>query len=162
VEWIVGALAAFGLIAVVLRFVARDEAGELALPRIVDESVGMWALRRVTGRPLGDRSRRRGLAGLVAQYPAELHPVADLVARMAARRRAGERVAAVRRWRRRIVLGGALGVFVAGFFIVGAAVGAAIGPRGAGGGGGAGLAGNAPNGAVLGVSATPGPSASAR
>ncbi len=53
-EWIVGALVVLGFIAIAARFVPRDVAGQTPLPRIVDESIGMWALRRLTGRPLWD------------------------------------------------------------------------------------------------------------
>ena len=54
-ELIVAALTVMGLILVAARFLLRDEAGQLVLPRIVDDSIGMWLLRRLTGRPLGDR-----------------------------------------------------------------------------------------------------------
>ena len=53
-EWIVGALAVLGFIAIALRFVPRDDAGRAQLPRIIDDSIAMWALRRLTGRPFGD------------------------------------------------------------------------------------------------------------
>ncbi len=32
----------------------RDEAGRAQLPRVIDDSIGMWALRRLAGRNLGD------------------------------------------------------------------------------------------------------------
>ncbi len=54
-EWLVGALVVLGFLAIIARFLTRDASGEIRLPRIVDDSVGMWALRRLTGRPLGDR-----------------------------------------------------------------------------------------------------------
>ena len=44
-----------GFLAIVVRFIARDPTGEVRLPRIVDESVGMWALRRATGLSLWQR-----------------------------------------------------------------------------------------------------------
>jgi len=53
VEWIVGALVVLGFVAIVVRFVPRDEAGGARLPRIVNDSIGMWALRRITRRPSG-------------------------------------------------------------------------------------------------------------
>jgi len=56
VEWIVGALVVLGFIAIFVRFVPRDEAGGARLPRIIDDSVGMWALRRLTGRDPWDRT----------------------------------------------------------------------------------------------------------
>ena len=54
-ELIVGALAVFGFVAVLARFISRDATGQVRLPRLVDESIGLWALRRLTGRPLGER-----------------------------------------------------------------------------------------------------------
>jgi hypothetical protein len=55
VEWIVGALVVLGFIAITVRFIPRDDAGRARLPTIVDNSIGMWALRRMTGRPLWER-----------------------------------------------------------------------------------------------------------
>jgi hypothetical protein len=55
VEWIVGALVVLGFVAIAVRFVPREDAGRVRLPRIVDESVGMWALRRLTRRSLSER-----------------------------------------------------------------------------------------------------------
>ena len=55
-EWIVGALVVLGFIAIFVRFVPRDEAGGARLPRIVDDSVGMWALRRLSGRDPSGRA----------------------------------------------------------------------------------------------------------
>jgi hypothetical protein len=55
VELIVGALVVLGFVAVLTRFITRDASGQVRLPRIVDESIGMWTLRRVTGRRLGER-----------------------------------------------------------------------------------------------------------
>jgi hypothetical protein len=56
VEWFVGAFVVLGLIAVVVRFVLRDAEGVTHLPRIVDDSVGMYTLRRFTGLPLGNQA----------------------------------------------------------------------------------------------------------
>jgi hypothetical protein len=56
VEWIVGAFIVLGLIAVVIRFLPRDAAGVVVLPRIVNDSIGMYLLRRATGRRLGERA----------------------------------------------------------------------------------------------------------
>jgi hypothetical protein len=50
VELIAGALVVLGLIVVAGRFLLRGESGELVLPRIVDDSIGMWVLRRLSGR----------------------------------------------------------------------------------------------------------------
>jgi len=55
VELIVGALVVLGLLAVATRFITRDGVGEIRLPRIVDDSIGMWALRKATGRRLWER-----------------------------------------------------------------------------------------------------------
>src|SRR5206468_2943182 len=56
VEWIVGALVVLGFIAIFVRFGPRDEAGGAQLPRIVDDSIGMWALRRLRGRDPSGRA----------------------------------------------------------------------------------------------------------
>jgi hypothetical protein len=50
-EPIVVAFAVAGVIAVVFRFLPRDASGARRLPRRIDESVGMWAIRRALGRP---------------------------------------------------------------------------------------------------------------
>jgi hypothetical protein len=55
VELIVGVFVVLGFLAVVTRFITRDASGEIRLPRIVDDSIGMWALRRATGRRLWER-----------------------------------------------------------------------------------------------------------
>jgi hypothetical protein len=55
VEWIVGTFVVLGFIAIIVRFVPRDDAGRALLPAIVDNSIAMWALRRVTGRSLWER-----------------------------------------------------------------------------------------------------------
>jgi hypothetical protein len=56
VEILVGALVVLGFLAILARFVARDASGEIRLPRVVDDSIGMWTLRRITGRRLGERA----------------------------------------------------------------------------------------------------------
>jgi hypothetical protein len=55
VELIVAALVLLGFVAIITRFITRDETGQLRLPRVVDDSIGMWALRRITGRRLWER-----------------------------------------------------------------------------------------------------------
>lgn len=62
-EWIVGTLVVLGFIAIIVRFMPRDEAGGVRLPTIVDNSIGMWALRRLTGRPLWERADDIGTIG---------------------------------------------------------------------------------------------------
>jgi hypothetical protein len=42
-------------VAILGRFVLRSGSGEVVLPHIVDDSIGMWVLRKVTGRRLGER-----------------------------------------------------------------------------------------------------------
>jgi hypothetical protein len=49
-ELIALAVVALGFGAIAVRFIPRDDHGSPRLPRIVDESVGMWALRRALGR----------------------------------------------------------------------------------------------------------------
>src|SRR5256885_4991624 len=53
---VVGVLVILGFLAIEARFILRDRSGGLWLPRIVDDSIGMWTLRRLTGRRLGARS----------------------------------------------------------------------------------------------------------
>jgi hypothetical protein len=55
VEILVGALVVLGFLAILVRFIGRDSSGEIRLPRVVDDSIGMWTLRRITGRRLGAR-----------------------------------------------------------------------------------------------------------
>jgi hypothetical protein len=56
VELVVALIIVLGLGAVAARFLLRSEGSlGLELPQIVDDSVGMYLLRRITGRPLGDR-----------------------------------------------------------------------------------------------------------
>ena len=50
-ELAVAVLVVLALAAILGRFVFRDASGQLRLPRIVDDSVGMWAIRRLLGRP---------------------------------------------------------------------------------------------------------------
>jgi hypothetical protein len=51
VELLVGALVVLAFVAILNRFAFRDASGQFRLPRIVDQSVGMWVLRRMLGRP---------------------------------------------------------------------------------------------------------------
>jgi hypothetical protein len=51
VELITAAFVVAGLVAVVVRFQPRDWLGERRWPRLLDTSIGMWLIRRVTGRP---------------------------------------------------------------------------------------------------------------
>ena len=55
-EILVGALVVLGFLAILARFGMRDATGEIRLPRVVDDSIGMWTLRRITGRRLGERA----------------------------------------------------------------------------------------------------------
>ncbi|HET7703848.1 MAG TPA: fibronectin type III domain-containing protein [Candidatus Limnocylindrales bacterium] len=56
-ELLIGALAVLGFLAILVRFLPRDPAGQVRLPRIVDQSIGMWVLRRAIARRRGERSR---------------------------------------------------------------------------------------------------------
>ena len=49
-ELIVGTLFVLGMLAIVIRFAPRTSSGEVLLPRVIENSIGMWALRRLTGR----------------------------------------------------------------------------------------------------------------
>ena len=55
-EFLVGALVVLGFLAILIRFIGRDSSGQVRLPRVVDDSIGMWTLRRITGRRLGARA----------------------------------------------------------------------------------------------------------
>jgi hypothetical protein len=136
VEWLVGALAVLGFIAIIVRFVPRDEAGQVRLPRIVDDSIGMWALRRLTGRRLGmleadddlgsalapprnsAPGRRRSARAAVPAHMVSSTPVLDL------RRR---QQAPVRRRRSPSLRRLAAFASIAAVLIIALAVGAAIG-----------------------------------
>lgn len=50
-ELVASIFAVLGFLAIVLRFLPRDWAGRRRLPRVVDESIGMWAIRRLLRRP---------------------------------------------------------------------------------------------------------------
>jgi hypothetical protein len=66
-EWIVGTLVVLGFIAIIVRFMPRDDGGSVVLPTVVDNSIGMWALRRLTHRPLLERADDIGAADLAAR-----------------------------------------------------------------------------------------------
>jgi hypothetical protein len=51
IELLVLAFAAAGFAAIILRFAPRDVAGKRRLPQAVDDSVGMFTIRRLLGRP---------------------------------------------------------------------------------------------------------------
>ena len=55
-ELLVAVILVLGLVAIAIRFGLRGPAGSVQLPRIVDDSIGMWVLRRATGRPLLGRA----------------------------------------------------------------------------------------------------------
>jgi hypothetical protein len=55
VELVVWAALAIAVVAILGRFVLRSGNGDVVLPRVVDESIGMWLLRKVTGRRLWER-----------------------------------------------------------------------------------------------------------
>jgi hypothetical protein len=55
VELLVAALVVVGLLVVAGRFLFRSPSGKIVLPAFLDESVGMWALRRITGLRLWER-----------------------------------------------------------------------------------------------------------
>jgi len=55
VEPIVATFLVCGLAAVVVRFIARNDAGQVVLPRVVDDSIGMWAIRRLVGSAQHER-----------------------------------------------------------------------------------------------------------
>jgi hypothetical protein len=50
IEVLVAVFIVVALVAIAVRFVPRDDRGRARLPAIVDQSVGMWAVRQVVGR----------------------------------------------------------------------------------------------------------------
>ena len=125
-----------GIAAVGARFLLGTAGtGAVQLPRIVDDSIGMWLLRRTTGRQLGDRED--GGASVVAapSGPRRFDPE---IARRMGIRRASELVPTTRaRSDRRADRTGlspvAIGVLAAAAIVAGLAVGtgmALIVPRG--------------------------------
>ena len=54
IEVLVAVFIVVALVAIAVRFVPRDNRGRAQLPAIVDQSVGMWAVRQVIGHG-GDR-----------------------------------------------------------------------------------------------------------
>ncbi|HET9522001.1 MAG TPA: PKD domain-containing protein [Candidatus Limnocylindrales bacterium] len=53
IDLLVLGFVAAGFVAIVLRFAPRDARGKRRLPQAVDDSVGMFTLRRLLGRPTG-------------------------------------------------------------------------------------------------------------
>jgi hypothetical protein len=51
IDLLVYAFVVIGFVAIVVRFLPRDARGTPRLPEIIDQSVGMWALRGVLRRP---------------------------------------------------------------------------------------------------------------
>ena len=49
-QLLVGALVVLALVAIAVRFVLRSPDGAIVLPRIVDQSIGMWVVRGVVER----------------------------------------------------------------------------------------------------------------
>jgi outer membrane biosynthesis protein TonB len=74
VEWIVGAFVVLGFVAIVVRFVPRDVAGRVRLPRVIDDSIGMWALRRLTGRSLAEQIEKEDADGTAPGHPGVVGP----------------------------------------------------------------------------------------
>ena len=141
-ELLAAALIVLGLLAVVARFLVPRGSSTIRLPPIVDESIGMWLLRRLTGRLDPERvdrpgeGRRRGtldpavaarLTAAAAPRPwPPLHDVPpsrtplrdlrrrDLERQLASRRRARRLAARPWRWSRVVAAGVAAIVVVAG------------------------------------------------
>jgi hypothetical protein len=87
VELLVAALIAAVLLVVAGRFLFRSPSGKVVLPSVIDESVGMWALRRITGLRLWERPDPDEEAAAAAAAVAWPDPEAR--ARYEASRRAG-------------------------------------------------------------------------
>jgi hypothetical protein len=89
VEILVGALVVLGFLAILARFVTRDASGEIRLPRVVDDSIGMWTLRRITGRRLGERAWDDELDGELQLDPNASEPTRAALGAIAAASAAG-------------------------------------------------------------------------
>ena len=76
-ELVVMGFAVAALVAIAVRFASRDEGGERRLPRVIDESVGMFAIRRALGRPTEAASDRDA-----ARAEAETNAAAEAAARL--------------------------------------------------------------------------------
>ena len=78
-EFVVVAFVAVGLVAIAVRFVPRDEYGARRFPRVIDESIGMAAIRALVRlRP----ARQGALEAAAAESPVApaLEPTADEIA----------------------------------------------------------------------------------
>jgi hypothetical protein len=64
VQLLVGTLVVLALVAIAVRFVLRSPGGAIVLPRIVDQSIGMWVVRGVAARV-------RPRAGAASSRPAD-------------------------------------------------------------------------------------------
>ncbi|HEY8988774.1 MAG TPA: hypothetical protein VIM39_07105, partial [Candidatus Limnocylindrales bacterium] len=75
-EFVVATLVVLGFIAIIARFAPRDDAGRVRLPGIIDQSIAMWALRRVMRRPLGARTEGAAAAGVAQPTIANARTIA--------------------------------------------------------------------------------------
>lgn len=67
-ELVVGVLVVPALVVVVARFVVFGAGEPVRLPRIVDDSIGMYVLRGISGRPLGRSPEPSPLPDPFARY----------------------------------------------------------------------------------------------
>ena len=78
-EFIVVAFVAVGLVAIAVRFVPRDENGARRFPRVIDESIGMAAIRALLRlRPVRQRAPEAATAEAAVDAPFE--PTAEEIA----------------------------------------------------------------------------------
>jgi hypothetical protein len=147
VELLVGTLVVLALVAITLRFVLRSPDGAIVLPRIVDQSIGMWVVREIAGRlQPGSAPARSEPRDGVRRFDAEMAGRLGI-------RRAGQVAAAggtTKRRVRRRTGDRALSrpVVLAGLVLVAIAAGAILGA-------GAGLLTEQARSHVLGVTGTP-------
>jgi hypothetical protein len=133
-QLVVAVVAVVGIAAVLIRF-ARPSPGTIKLPRIVDESIGMWIVRGIVDR-LGPRSGAAGPTGRAAtQRPDRARAFDAEMARLLGIRSAGEVApvgpagrrprsrAADRGWNRPIVLALLVVVAIGAGAMLGAGVG---------------------------------------
>ena len=98
-ELVVGVLLVPALVVVVARFIVRADDGPVRLPRIVDDSIGMYVLRGITGRPLGRSPDPARAADPLARYR---RPSTVLAPRVDSR-------ASLARWPARVAVATAVG-----------------------------------------------------
>ena len=79
-EFVVIAFVAVGLVAIAVRFVPRDEYGARRFPRVIDESIGMAAIRALLRLRPARRARLRRPRPSGRTSPPAAEPTAEEIA----------------------------------------------------------------------------------